>query len=347
MAENYIINSCFLDADLLERHIRPFLDLYAKGCDTTNSTVVKWGRRAVNEGRWWYGCEGKQGKELEACIILRQQEIITLFKSIKRDGYNGSIISIYFNKHTGKVNVYDGFHRLSIMNYLGIKADCNCTISHYDPTREDMRGDFPLTDRLKELNSGEYLYEPCEDTRVSGWTVWRPDSEARLRVVRQAAVAGSVLDVGCSCGWFSRQLAREGRKVTSLELNKQRAAVARYLAITQNTPIELREVKWQALPPDQEFDNILMLSVLHHDFIGVGASQTLQDLAKLRGRCKRLIIEVPLSVKSVVWLKTEQEHPWNFTLDELSSLLTTATGMKVQNITYVHPTRPIIVLEPH
>jgi len=34
-------------------------------------------------------------------------------------------------------------------------------------------------------------------------------------------------------------------------------------------------------------------------------------------------------------------------LDELAALLATATDVKVQNITYVHATRPIIVLEPH
>ena len=340
---SYVVNSRLLDVDYRKQHIQALLRLHLEGKDLSGSPVVEWAHRTVSRGGWWYGCEGKQSTELEECIMKRQQAIIDLYCSIKKDGYNGSPIAVYFDKETGEIHTYDGYHRLSIMDFLGVSADVNCVVSYHHPTDPRQRGDFPLEDRLRELNSGEYLYEPCEDPRVRDWPVWRPDSEGRLNVVLEGLVEGSVLDVGCSCGWFSRQLARRGFKVTSLESNAKRLAVARYLSITQNLAVENLLGKWQSL--DRCFDNVLMLSVLHHDFLSVGPDRAFMDLKRLRGRCRRLIVEVPLSAASVAWLPPNQKDTWNFTLDEMVWRLQDATGLRERSIRYVHPSRPIIVLE--
>lgn len=337
--ERYVINSNLLDVDYRKKHIFDLLDRYVRGEPIENSEVAQWGRRTVQRGSWFYGCT-KHG--MENCIQLRQKMILELYENIKTNGYNGSTISIYFDKTTGQVHTYDGFHRVSIMEYLNIDADCNCTVSYHHPTRPDMRGDFPLEDRLRELNSGQYLYEPCEDPRVKNWPVWRPDTPMRLTIIKKHLVPGSVLDVGCSCGWISRQLARANYTVTSLESNPKRLAVARYLSITQNLPsITNLQGKWQNI--DGSYDNILMLSVLHHDFLAEGTEKTFQNLKRLQGRCKHLITEVPLTAESVAWLPKEKRDAWKFTLTDLSQKIEVSTGLSMVHMTYVHPARPIMV----
>lgn len=306
---------------------------------------MKWAHRTINRGWWWYGCEQLHGEALEQCIQQRQKAIITLYEDIKANGYNGSPISIYFNKQTGQVHTYDGYHRLSIIEYLGRNYDMNCIVSHHNPDPK-LRGDFPLAERLKQLNGGnERLYQPCEDERVKNWAVWRPDSEARLKVVLQGLASGSVLDVGCGSGWFSRQLARRGYNVTSLESNSLRLGVARYLSTIQNLIIEHGSSRWQTFLADKQYDNIIMLSVLHHDMLAAGPEPVWTSLTALRGRCKRFIIEFPLASSSIVWINKVQRNLWNYGLDEFTKRLSDATGMTVRSVVKVHPARPIITLE--
>lgn len=338
----YVINSDLLDIDSRRFHIFNLLDLYLRGEDFSNSDIAKWGRRTLKRKAWFYGCELVKEKDQEKCIQMRQKEIIAIYESIKKNGYTGTTISIYFDKKTGQVHTYDGYHRLSILKHLGLSADCNCVVSYHHPTRADMRGDFPLAATLLELNKGKYLYEPIDDLRVKNWTVWRPDSEKRLDVFKKHLVPGTVLDVGCSSGFFSRKLAQAGFVVTSLEINRTRLAVARYLSIIKNLKIRHIFDKWQNL--EEHFDNILLLSVLHHDFLGSGVDKTFENLRKLSQLCKVLVVEVPLSSASISWLKKGIVNNWSFTLTGLSGLLELWTHKKIKSVEFVHAARPIFTL---
>ena len=322
------------------------LDLYLQGEDLRESPLVQWGHKVVGRGDWWYGCEGLVGTELEACILSRQRDVIKLYHSLKEKGYDGSPISIYFEKDTGQVCTYDGFHRLSIMKYLGLEADMNCVVSHHHPD-PNQRGDFPLAETLEEINSGKNLYQPLHDPRVEGWNTWRPDSKTRFKFLLDGAlVPGTVCDVGCSTGFFSRGLTRAGFKVTGLEPSKKRIAVARYLAIIKNVEMGFIEGYWQHELRGRKFDNIIFLSVLHHDILANGTEQLKENLGILRGNCKRLVVEMPIASAGVKWLDKDRKDTWAFTPVGLVYFLEEATGMKLltQGIGALQD-RPLLVLE--
>jgi len=342
---SYVISSTRLDVDYRKAHIFDLLDSYTQGRDIKDSKVAEWGRKTLKAGKWWYGVEKLPQEQWEPGIQERQKKIIALYEHIRENGYNGSEISIYFDKTTGQVHTYDGYHRLSIIDYLGVEANCNCVVSHHHPTRADMRGDFPLTKRLQELNKGEVLYQPLEDPRVDGWRLWRPDSQQRLKIVTNSLIASTVLDVGCETGWFSRELARRGYQVTGLDSNPKRLAISRYLSIIRNVNVELQEGKWHLDLQDKTFDNILMLSVLHHDILECGIKQTFRRLKALRGKCNRLIVEMPLTSKTVKWLPSNKKDLWSFTLHQFIMWLREATKLEFLGLEYAQlKDRPIITM---
>lgn len=342
---SYIINSKRLDVDYRKRHILELLDLIHAGLPVEDSHFWSWATRTLESGGWWYGVEKLPQSQWKQGIHDRIKKVTALYEHIKEHGYNGSEISVYFDKESGQVHTYDGFHRLSIMDYLGIEADLNCKVSYHHPTREDMRGDFPLTKRLQELNKGKHLYQPIEDPRVDGWPLWRPDSQQRLKIVENSLTGKTVLDVGCETGWFSRELSRRGYHVTGLDSNPKRLAIARYLSIIRNVDMELAEGAWHETLRDRKFDNILMLSVLHHDILECGAKQTYKRLETLRGRCRRLIVEFPLEAKNVKWLPPKTAHSWNFTLHQFIMFLRESTGLEFLGLEYAQlKDRPIITM---
>lgn len=341
---SYVISSKLLPTDYREEMITKTLDLYRDGDLLDNSPLIEWGRRVVARGDWWYGCEGKDGQDLEGCLLRRQKQVIELYHSLSDRGYTGSPISIFFEKDTGQVQTYDGFHRLSIMKYLGIEADMNCVVSHHHPD-PNQRGDFPLAEALAKIHSGHNLYQPVEDPRVEGWTLWRPDSYARLALVKELLVPGTVVDVGCDTGFFSRGLAREGYQVTSLDHSPQRLAVARYLATISNLEINYILGPWHHELNGPHFDNVVMLSLLHHDFLARGVDPTFKNLEILRGRCKRIIIELPIRSKQVSWLPEDKKDAWDFKLEELVMRLEAALDLLcIQAMPGTHPARPFMVL---
>lgn len=344
---SYIISSRMLHTDYREEMIKKTLDLYRAGDDISESPLVTWGRKVVMRGDWWYGCEGegKDGTEIEACLQNRQREVLKLYHSLLDHGYKNTPISVYFDKKTGEVHVYDGFHRLSIMKYLGLSADMNCVISHHHPD-PNQRGDFPLAETLEVLNSGQNLYQPLNDPRVGGWNVWRPDSQIRLNILKDNLVPGSVVDVGCDTGYISRALVHAGHQVTALERSPKRLAVTRYMATIKNVVMDFLEGPWQHELRGRKFANILMMSVLHHDILAKGADQLKENLGILRGNCKRLIVEMPLKASGVKWLDDERKNLWSFTMPTFIKFLEEATEMSYLRAGIgLLKDRPLIVLE--
>jgi len=344
---SYQISSQLLPTDFRERMIIDTLEQYLRGDDMKKSPLTEWGHRVVERGDWWYGCEGKTGDELEDAIQRRQREVIELYHSLEDKGYDGSPISIYVDREIGKVNTYDGFHRLSIMKFLGLEAMMNCVISYNHPTDPNQRGDFHLAGTLAEINSGNNLYQPLDDLRVEGWHVWRHDSQDRLSfLLDDTLVSGTVCDVGCSTGFFSRGLTRAGFKVTGLEHSQKRIAVARYVATIKNIEMDFIKGCWQHELRGRKFDNIISLSVFHHDILAHGLKQLQEDLEVLRGSCKRLVVEMPLASAGVKWLSEDKKGLWSLTFDELVCLLEEATDMKFLKMGVgLLEDRPLIVLE--
>ena len=328
------ISSGLLDTGLLYPLMQQTLQMYLRGEALLQSPVADWGRKTLAAGKWWYGVEKLPVEEREAGIRQRLDCIVGMFEAFKAHGYIGSEVTVKFDAE-GNLWVHDGFHRLCIMRFLGIKANVNCRVQQ----------DFPLEDTLRELNSGENLYQPTGDARTAGWNLWRTDCLERLNLVRHYLVDGSVLDGGCESGYFTRALSGLGFQVLGVDCNVRRVAVARYLAATQNVKCNFKAASWQNALQEDSYSNVLLLSVLHHDAIKRGIKFALGELAVLSGKCKRAIIEFPLESEGVYWLCGGGQR-WSFNHQELAQTLEAITGMRaIAVLEGASVNRPLIVLE--
>jgi FkbM family methyltransferase len=234
-------------------------------------------------------------EDYESAIQKRQKDVFGLYESIKKNGYNESEFLGFWDED-GFLHIYDGHHRLSILRYLGLDVDVNVEDEWaglgpdaYSPSES---AGFPLRDRLR-LESGRVrVYQPIDDPRVSDIPIERQDSEARLAWIKERLAPGSVLDIGCSEGFFSRAFLKDGRRVVSVDIDKNLVAVSRYLSTRENLAGDFRVGKWQDNIADG-FDNIIYLSVLHNEVNAVGEHAAFEGLKLLRGKCKRLFVEIP------------------------------------------------------
>lgn len=93
-----------------------------------------------------------------------------------------------------------------------------------------------------------------------------PDPGERLDQALRVPLEGrSFLDVGSYYGIFPYAAAQRGAtRVVGLEPDPERAAVARRVAELHGGGWEIRESRVEDLPPDETFDVITFLNVLHH-----------------------------------------------------------------------------------
>jgi len=341
-AATYTIKNTLLRTGFLWPILKQTYDMYLSGEDISNSPYVEWGRRYLKDGRWWYGVQALPKEQWEKGIKERQETVIALYHSIQENGYNGSIISIYFDEK-GQVQTYDGFHRLNTMKYLGMEVDCNTKISYHDP-KPELRGDFPLAEILTEINSGEKLYQPHTDPRLENFHLWNKDSPARLAFLKNHLVGKTVLDIGCSEGYFPRELTKLGYQVTALENDSRKLAVTRYLNIINNLEGEYVEDSWQNyLKRDVHFDNILMLSVFHHQIIARGPEKAFGLLQFFIDRADKVFFETPVTSKLISWLPPDKKDLFDYTEDEFKQKLESSMRMKVTKTWYGK--RPLFVME--
>ena len=332
---SYRIHNSRLPLGYIYPVITETLNAYLDEEDISNSSVIQWGRRSVEGGAWWYGVEKVLPAKRELALQQRQQRVIDLYLDIKNNGYNGSVISIFFDDD-GNIKVYDGFHRLAIMKYLGMEEMINCQTSK-------RKAPFPLVERLIELNNGRNLYQPCDDKRLDGFHVWRKDSPLRLAFVLRALTGETVLDIGCAEGYFSREIAKQGYQVTALDSNRKRLSVARHLSIINNLDVEHCMDRWQNYITDKGFHNILYLSVFHHDILSVGVEAAFKQLEQFRGHVKRLFFESPIASKKISWASENDGNQYDFTEDEFKAKIEAATGMTVIDVW--RGGRPLFLLE--
>src|SRR5438874_7718060 len=75
----------------------------------------------------------------------------------------------------------------------------------------------------------------------------------------------SVLDIGCSEGFFCRQVAKRGaRRVVGIDTGLGRLMCASFMALEERIRISYRMDVFPTLRLDDKYDYVLCLSVLHH-----------------------------------------------------------------------------------
>ncbi|TSA57000.1 methyltransferase domain-containing protein [bacterium] len=341
----------------LRKRLSDTLNAYLRGEDLTDSPYIKWGRETLREGRWFYGCIN------EADIQRRQQEVIELYHLFKEKGYDPEQSVIFDEKHShvtypimvyfgedGRINVCDGFHRLCIMSYLNIVTDVNAAISNSPLCLDTKRtgrtkGDFPLVETLIELNNGRNVYQPVADERVKDFNVWRKDSPNRLEYLLQHLIGKSVLDVGCCEGYFSIELAKRGFRVTAIDDCPKRVAVTNYLSTKSNLEIVYHVARWFKYLSEShtKFDNVLFLSVFHHDILNKGIDAAFTSLNAFAGRAQKLFFEVPMSSQKISWLNEDKKQLYTFTEREFVEKVEKLMGFTLLDTW--HGIRPIFLFE--
>jgi glycosyltransferase involved in cell wall biosynthesis/predicted O-methyltransferase YrrM len=316
-----------------ENHRKPILetlDMYDRGEDLTNSPLIKSRINLTHIDVW-------KRDDKDQALQDRQKELIKLYENIKSNGYNGSKVLCWFDDE-GNIKLYDGYHRLSILEHL--EQDIPISIeTEWNGVDGTAGRDFPLTETLKN----RWLYQPVFDPRLKDWKVARPDSQQRLDYILKNLVGKTVLDIGCSEGFFSRELAKRGYEVTGIDSDPSLIAVARYLSILEGQKIDFYHVTdWSKfLKP---YDNILFLCVIHNDMKKIGVEAGLKKLELLRGKAQRLFFEAPQETGEKEW---NREGFPTFNFKQNVKKLESALDMSLRDTWSLTPnSRPIFMFEP-
>jgi len=344
----YKIKASLIEPSWFEDSIFKTLEMYNNGEDLIYSPLAEF----LRHHKTWGGQHRDLiGKGLEVGIQDRLKDVIALYESIKEFGYSvdSPPLFVWFDDD-GFIRLYDGHHRFSIFRYL--KLDPNTEISvttdwdskGIDPTGIKGR-DFPLVETAKSIFGKEEMYQRVNDKRLAHFKVQRPDSKERLIHILENLNGKTVLDIGCSEGFISQELAKAGYGVTGIEAgykgDKERGrkliAITRYLATIQNVKMKCIFTDWKDLlrEPGAKFDNILYLSVLHNEVNALGNDKAFDNLKIFRGKCQRLFVEVPDVYVQRDWI------PY-FKIEDICARLERETGMKVKEVWKGY--RPIILL---
>lgn len=303
----------FITGNPIEKPIHDTLALYDRGEDISNSPFIQ-------AGEWKYHADQVDG-------ATHQTRLINLYESIKK-GYNGSPILVWFDKD-GYVHLYDGFHRIAIMNHLGMDVLVNAE-TEWKGIDGSTGTDFPLAETLlREYPKGHWLYQPLDDERLSGWKVDRTDSAQRLEYILENLSGKTVLDIGCSEGYFSRELAKRGFEVTAIDRGKGLISSGRYLSAINNADVDYHHTPdWKPfVDGNGHYDNILLLSVIHNDMKEIGVEAGIEKLKSLRNKTGNLVCEFPGNDYKRCW--NRQGYP-SYDFTENKKAVEDAVGMALK-----------------
>jgi SAM-dependent methyltransferase len=343
------ILSSLIEKSWFEPAIFDTIKKYESGEEINNSLLATF---LANYKTWGGMHRDMIGKELKAGIEERLNSFIELYKDIKINGYKDIAPFFVWFDDDGFIHLYDGHHRLSILRYLGI--DPMVTIStDWDSSGIDPEGvkgrDFPLQEIASSIWGYNRNYHYVNDPlgRFDGWSQQRPDTEKRRDYILKKIVGNSVIDIGCSEGYISLEIAKEGYDVTGVEKGyipnqedrgRKLIAIARYLATLQSVKMKSILSDWKDIikPNDVFYDNILYLSVLHNEINALGYDKAMDNLKLFRGKCRRLFIEIPD-------ISVQKDWTYAFTRNDFIKKAERLTGMEAIE-TWVGY-RPIILFE--
>ena len=141
------------------------------------------------------------------------------------------------------------------------------------------------------------------------------------------------MDVGCSEAWFSHELAKRDYDVQAIEIDPRRLAIARYLGLRQNLDITYHNIDWKKFIIESgHFNNIILLSIIHHEGLSKGNPGIVKSFSLLRDRCDRAIIEMPLKARDISWTPPEKKDAFDFGMAEIKAVMEDRSGMKLLGV---------------
>lgn len=123
-----------------------------------------------------------------------------------------------------------------------------------------------MSHRLQnEIEHGKYLLAH------GAGEVWNWETPAgRIRWARRVKMLTShlhqeqnVLELGCGTGYFTRELAVTGARITAIDISSELLEVAQQKCSSGNVQFEVRNAYAMTFP-DETFDSVVGSSVLHH-----------------------------------------------------------------------------------
>lgn len=253
--------------------------------------------------------------------IQELRRAITLWEDIEKNGFDEQkgIISISF-KDDGRIQVYDGFHRLLILNALNYKGEIKANVIE----REEGYLKF------KEEVEKEPIYHPINHPEFYK-KEYRKDSLDRFNVIiKNLDIYHSIVDLGCCEGYFSLNFAKLNKNVTGVDYEKRRISIARYLN-NLYFPYGKIRAKFKTIDIKKFIDSLdnqinvgVFLSTFHH-FLVTHEEKAWSLFKNLSDKIKVLFFSMATEGDSVTgW----SEYVKNITSDEVTKKVCENFGYK-------------------
>ena len=206
--------------------------------------------------------------------------------------------------------------------------------------------DYEAKEHYKDINvaqqyNTQYEAPPSLSNMMSRFYGWR-EVQAFRRLLKHVPEGGTVLDVACGTGRYTRQLLEHGYKVGGVDISDEMLEFARKAAKGNPNLLFLQKGDAEKLPfDDNEFDGVTCIRLYQR----VPSAQRLQMLREVKRVSKSWAIL--LFAMSNAWLKVRQRirrklihgrdtAPDAVTIAEMCEELETA-GLKLEERTWVIP----------
>lgn len=110
--------------------------------------------------------------------------------------------------------------------------------------------------------------------RPAGQRRWKRRAEMLSSLLRPDL---AVLEIGCGAGYFTKVLAESGARITAIDISPDLLKVARRAAPSANVTFQLENAYAMSFP-DNSFDLVAGISVLHHLDIEKGLAEVFRVL---------------------------------------------------------------------
>lgn len=200
-------------------------------------------------------------------------------------------------KYSDCFEVVDGNHRLALATARGAES-YPCAILPVDPALTPVQ---QMVMDSSWTNEQCLLYQPLGLPEVESWTTVRRCADRMSLIAayleRHGPSAGSYLDIGCSYGWFVKQMAKRGYDAVGIDRDVSAMAVGQLAYGLDPSAFMVDDLANFLQRSNRQYDIVSCFSVLHHYALGKGqmsAEEFIRRLDSLTG--------------SVLFLDTGENH---------------------------------------